>query len=60
MFNVGDELLYEGGGIYVKVLEVHDEHMVVEDMDDGWEVTVPDTEYDLYTPCEDENELRKR
>lgn len=54
MFNVGDELLYEPGGIYVKVLEVHDEHMVVEDMDDGWEVPVYPGEYELYTLREEE------
>ena len=53
MFNVGDELLYEPGGICVIVEEVHDEHMIVKDMDDGWEVTVPNVEYDLYTPCEE-------
>ena len=53
-FKTGDELLYEPGGIYVTVEEVHDEHMIVKDLDDGWEVTVPEAEYDLYTPCGEE------
>ena len=54
MFNVGDKLYYEAGGIYVEVIEVHEGHMAIKDLDTDWDLTIYTAEYDEYTLVEDE------